>query len=411
MRKHPLQALLFVWACDAAGLAVIAHALTRIDEYSRTDWLYFAVWTSLPVVAHHGGIGFAGLDLHSGWFMAIDFAAAMTLPFPLFSLTMLIWFCFTVVKRLLTRHPEPWLGPDFNAANVTLDAIAAVTVYHWVNQGLVSYAFGETVALMGAAVTFVAVQDLLLTSLLCLDMRKHWRQVGTLEVDTLLSDGMMVVAGAIVSRIFLFDPYLLLLTVVVLVLLNRTLKRLNEAKLAYVDGKTGLYNYRYFDEKLAEAFRKATQTKEPLALVFGDMDHLRDVNNTYGHMVGDKALVTVARHFRLQAGKEAIACRFGGEEFVLMIPGCNKADAAETAERVRRAVAADSVPVDGPGGSIRVTVSLGVAVYPEDARTIEDLVSAADEAVYESKHGGRNRVSVCHPGKEVAAAADVALGF
>lgn len=410
MRRHPLPALLFVWACDVAGIAVITRALITSGGHTPREWVYFAVWTTLLVAGHLGGIGFAGLGLYSGWFMAVDFAAAMTLPLPLFSLTMLIWFGVTVTKRLVSRHPEPFLGPDFNTANVTLDAFAALTVYQWVSGWLAGFEFASTVALLAAGITFLAVQDLLLTGLLSLDLRKHWRSVGTLEIDTMLADGLMVVTGAIISRIFLFDPYLLLLTLVVLVLLNRTLQRLQEAKLAYVDAKTGLYNYRFFDEKLAEGFKKAAQTREPLALVFADMDHLRDINNTHGHLVGDKALVAVARHFREQAGKDAIACRFGGEEFVLMIPDCTKVRAAEVAERIRRAVAAEVVPLEN-GGHLKVTVSLGVAVYPEDARTMEELVKSADEAVYESKNAGRNRVSVCHRGKSAAAAADMALGF
>lgn len=402
MRRHPVGLYLFVWSCDAIALLLAARALWHAPEYSRADWIQFAVWTCLLTVAHLGVINFPHANFHFGWFVAIDFAAAMSLPFPLFCLTVGTWFLLTVVKRLWQRHPEPLLGPDFNAANLAVDAFVASLVYAGMLRWLQGYGFADTVALMAAAVTFIGVQNLLVTALLSLDLRRHWRKVGVLTADTLLSDGMMVTAGAVVSRIFQFDPYLLGLTVVVLLFLHGTLQKLNEAKLAYVDAKTGLHNYRYFDETLAESFRKATQSREPLALIFGDMDHLRDINNTYGHLSGDRALLAVAREFGNAVGEGAVACRFGGEEFVLMIPGVTKAQAAAVAERVRHNIATTPVTLDC-GTVISVSVSIGVAAYPEDAASVEGLVKAADDAVYDSKHAGRNRVSLYGQCKVAAA--------
>lgn len=403
MRRHPVGLYVFVWSCDAVALCLGAWALWHAPEYSRGDWIQFAVWTCLLTVAHLGVINFPHVNFHYGWFVAIDFAAAMSLPFSLFCLTMATWFLLTVVKRLWQRHPEPLLGPDFNAANVTMDAFLACLVYASTRHLLQGYGFADTVALMVAAATFIGVQNMLVTILLSLDLRKHWRKVGVLTADTLLSDGMMVTAGAVVSRIFQFDPYLLVLTVMVLLFLHATLQQLHEAKLAYVDAKTGLHNYRYFDETLADSFRKATQSREPLALIFGDMDHLRDINNTYGHLSGDRALVAVAKGFGNASGDGAVACRFGGEEFVLMIPGFTKAQAAVLAEQVRQSIAATPVTLDC-GTVIAVSVSMGVAAYPEDADSVEALVKAADEAVYDSKHAGRNRVSLYGPCKAAAAA-------
>ena len=391
MRRHPTALYLFVWSCDAIALGLAARAVWHAPDFGRSDWVQFAVWTGLLTVAHLGVINFPHVNFHFGWFVAIDFAAAMSLPFPLFCLTMGTWFLLTVMKRLWQRHPEPLLGPDFNAANVTMDAFLASLVYAGTLHLLRGYDFADTVALLVAAVTFIGVQNVLVTALLSLDLRKHWRKVGVLTADTLLSDGMMVTAGAVVSRIFQFDPYLLVLTVVVLLFLHGTLRKLHEAKLAYLDAKTGLHNYRYFDETLAESFRKATQSREPLALIFGDMDHLRDINNTYGHLNGDRALLAVARGFGDAASEGAEACRFGGEEFVLLMPGIEKEQAWEVAERIRKDTAAARLDTDD-GGLFSVTLSLGVASFPNDASTVQGLIKAADEAVYAAKHGGKNKV-------------------
>lgn len=402
MRRHPILALLYVWACDLAALSLTVYAVWHAPVYTVKDWVLFGIWTFLLSVTHLGGIEFAGLKVHSGWSLALEFAAALVLPFPLFCLTMLSVFTFMILRRVRQRHPEPFLGPDFNAANVIIDAWAAMLVYGYLSESLGAHAFARTVALLAAALVFLALQNILLATLLSLDMRKPWHKVGCLEPDTILSDGMMVTAGALAGRMFQFDPYLLALTLVPLFFMHRVLGRLNEAKLAFIDAKTELYNYRYFDETLAASFRKATQSGQPLALIFGDMDHLRDINNTHGHLIGDRALVAVARAFRSTAGADATACRFGGEEFVLLAPGMTKERAAALAERVRVAVNAEKVKLDD-GNLLSVSVSIGVAVYPEDAQSIESLVKAADEAVYQAKNAGRNRVCVSQ-GRKIAAA-------
>lgn len=389
--RHPLSARLFVWGCDlvAAGLMIVS--LTRGGSITPTDWVRWAFWTTLLCVAFLGSILFTTLQVYSGWSMALDFAAALILPFPLFCLAMVTRCAVMIVNRILRKHPEPFLGPDFNAANLIFDGGVAMILHRTLTVLLRDYPFGQTMAILLAAAGFLVVQLAFLTTLLALDQKKPWRKVGCLDPDALLTDGLMVVAGAVVARIYQFDPYLLVLTLVILISLHRMLQRINEAKLAFIDGKTNLHNYRYFDHALADGCKKAAQTHQPIAIIFADMDHLRDVNNTYGHLVGDQALVHVANAFRNVQLPGAVACRFGGEEFVLMLPGYDKVMAAEVAEQIRLAVATRPIEVDA-NQQLSVTISLGIASFPEDASTEEALVKAADEAVYEAKHTGRNRV-------------------
>lgn len=392
LKRHPLAALCFVWACDAAGLAVVAWSLGHFRATPDGDWVGFVLWTIILCVSHlRGVVHFVGLDVHAGWQGAADFAAAMTLPLPLFCLAVCVRFVLAVSMRLRQRHHEPFLGPDFNAANILLNAAAAVTVSHWLSNAAGTSHLASALGLLASAVTFIGVQIALTTTLLSLDQRKPWRQVGNMDQDVLISDGIMVTAGALMAHIYRSNPYLMVMAIVMMLFLHKALVRINEAKLAYVDGKTGLYNYRHFDERLAESFRKSFQTKRPLALVFGDMDHLRDINNNYGHMVGDQAIAAVAKAFQRKGGPEAIACRFGGEEFVLILPGCTTAEAVSVAELVRQHVAETPLPLEN-GESLHLTISLGAASFPDDADCVEALVKAADAAVYEAKRSGRNRV-------------------
>jgi len=195
------------------------------------------------------------------------------------------------------------------------------------------------------------------------------------------------------------DRSTILLTIVPLVLLQQILGRIQQAKLAEIDSKTGLHNYRHLDRALNDEVRRATQSGRPLTLIFGDMDYLRDINNTYGHLAGDRALRGVARVFKRHARPDDIAARFGGEEFVLVLPGLEKCQAWEVAERIRRDVAAQRLETDD-GGVFSVTISLGLAAFPADATTVQGLFKAADEAVYSAKHAGRNQV--CTYGSGVA---------
>ncbi|HLN65285.1 MAG TPA: diguanylate cyclase [Symbiobacteriaceae bacterium] len=392
LKRHPLAALCFVWACDAAGLAIAVWSLGQLRVVPAAEWGSFAVWAAVLCVSHlRGVVHFVGLNVNAGWQGAVDYAAAMILPLPLFCLAVGLRFLLAVAMRIRRQHPEPWLGPDFNAANILLNATAAVTVGAWLTRSAGESHLVSALSLLATAATFILVQIALTTALLALDQRKPWRKVGSLDQDVLISDGIMVTAGALMAHIYRSNPYLMVITFLLLLFLHKTLVRINEAKLAYVDGKTGIYNYRHFDESLAELFRKSLQSKRPLALVFGDMDHLRDINNTHGHMVGDQAIAAVARAFLNKGGPEAVACRFGGEEFVLVLPGYTKAEAAAVAELVRQSVAETAIPLDS-GEMLRVTISLGAAAFPEDAGAVEDLIKAADAAVYDAKQSGRNRV-------------------
>jgi diguanylate cyclase (GGDEF)-like protein len=248
-----------------------------------------------------------------------------------------------------------------------------------------------TMLLLPAALLFMGLQYLMLQILVCLDQRVPWSMSGLFQTDGIISDVMMTLLGALIGRLYRLDPSTILLTIVPLATLQRTLQRMQQAKLAHIDAKTELYNYRHLDRALSEEVRKATQSGRPLTLIFGDMDYLRDINNTYGHLAGDRALKAVASIFKRCARPSDVAARFGGEEFVLLMPGIEKEQAGDVAERIRRETAAARLETDD-GGVFSVTISLGVASFPGDATTVQGLIKAADEAVYAAKHAGKNQV-------------------
>src|SRR5207244_12256161 len=151
---------------------------------------------------------------------------------------------------------------------------------------------------------------------------------------------------------------------------------------ARVDPKTGLFNARHFAAALSEEIGRAQRFERPMSLIMADLDLLRDINNSYGHLAGDAVLKGSAEVFRAELRHYAVPARFGGEEFSILLPETPPEQASEIAERIRRAVAEREFEVETAAEPIRATVSLGVAGFPEDGADANELIHQADLAVY-----------------------------
>jgi diguanylate cyclase (GGDEF)-like protein len=160
-----------------------------------------------------------------------------------------------------------------------------------------------------------------------------------------------------------------------------------------VDELTGLYNRRYFDETLRRELFRAERMRASLAVVMIDLDHFKRMNDTYGHEAGDVVLRTVGRCLREGVRRSDIACRYGGEELVLVLPECDAAAARTCAETLRKAISALDLH-HGDTTLPQVTASFGIALWPAHGEDAQALVQSADRALYAAKHGGRNQ-TVC----------------
>ncbi|MCL4425274.1 MAG: sensor domain-containing diguanylate cyclase [Firmicutes bacterium] len=165
-------------------------------------------------------------------------------------------------------------------------------------------------------------------------------------------------------------------------------------RLANADPLMGLFNHRYFQEHLQEEILRASRFNHPVSLVMIDLDHFKKFNDTYGHPSGDQVLRQLARLINSQIRQVDIAARYGGEELAIILPETNKAGAAVLAEKLRRTIENHLFFEEKHQMVSRLTISLGVAAYPDDAQTREELVEKADQALYQAKTKGRNRVSL-----------------
>lgn len=176
------------------------------------------------------------------------------------------------------------------------------------------------------------------------------------------------------------------------VALNNALSHERLQKVAAIDTLTGLVNRRFGLERLGEEFSRAVRAKEPLGVILFDIDHFKSVNDSYGHQSGDKVLRTVADAARAVLREGDTLMRYGGEEFLAVLPGAGADDLEQLGERIRREIEA-SVTRD-QGQEIAVTVSLGAVAFPStDVTDIDDLVRHADAAMYVAKSAGRNRLT------------------
>lgn len=158
--------------------------------------------------------------------------------------------------------------------------------------------------------------------------------------------------------------------------------------LARLDGLTGLLNRRTFNERLEEEFRRAARYALPLSVIMIDVDHFKSFNDQFGHPAGDAVLKATAATLLVESRNTDFVARYGGEEFVVLLPNTELQEAALVAERIRRAIE------ETPSPKRRVTASLGVAALSQGFDGGSALVAAADQALYASKAGGRNRVTL-----------------
>jgi two-component system cell cycle response regulator len=163
-------------------------------------------------------------------------------------------------------------------------------------------------------------------------------------------------------------------------------------ELAITDSLTGLHNRRYMESHLGTLVDEAAARGKPLSLLIMDIDYFKSINDSFGHDAGDDVLREFATRVRKSIRGIDLACRYGGEEFVVVMPETDMAVAAVVAERIRRRIACESFPIQKGSGAIDVTISIGIAGLAAAADSAETILKRADQALYRAKRDGRNRV-------------------
>lgn len=214
--------------------------------------------------------------------------------------------------------------------------------------------------------------------------------------EGLQADCVQFSFALLVTIVVATSPFLALFAVPSVLLVRRFLMHSQLVAQTRIDAKTGLLNAATWERESTAEVNRAARTHSPLAVALLDIDHFKSVNDTYGHLAGDRVLRAVSEELGSLLRTYDLAGRFGGEEFVVLLPQTGEADARHIAERLRTHIGSLSVPVsDAPDAAcISVTVSIGLAALGGARREITELLAAADAALYYAKETGRNRVRV-----------------
>ncbi|RZT75493.1 diguanylate cyclase (GGDEF)-like protein [Pseudonocardia sediminis] len=388
----------------AFGLLAIDLLLGQIDQSSLVLLAYLVFGAIAYTEISHGveqtrrRVGKPGhVDLTSVW----TFAAAVTLPLSLATAAVLLIYLHFYV-RVLRPAKTPLYRQVFNAATVILAVHAAGAAVRYIELlpalrldslqfvvlifALLAYTVVNTSLVVG--VVAMTTPDMTFTQTLMRRSEGVGVEIATLSLGALVA--VTVTATAPIALLFTIPP---------LLLLHRTVLSRQLVQEARIDAKTGVLNSAAWHLEATQTLDRARQRSNAALLLMIDLDRFKSINDTYGHLAGDEVLAALGQVLRAQVRGADVVGRFGGEEFVMLMPNLDRrvgvAEVTAIAERVRQAIADIRVEVDSPDGPITlntVSASVGGAVYPHDGEVVTTLLGRADKALYAAKRAGRNRV-------------------
>ena len=317
---------------------------------------------------------------------------AMLAPIPLQILTLLRVYRGVVYRRVFTVGA---MAISYGAASVLFHAFPASFAGPSIGTGMhaltwtVAVAVAEQVGRRGHQVLILGGIKLTDPTVRFVDLE--------FNREALVGDFAEFDLGVLITIVVAVNAVLAIFAVPTVLLVRRFMMHAQLLAQARVDTKTGLLNASTWEREAEVEIARAIRTNSPLALALVDIDHFKAVNDTYGHLVGDKTLRAVTDALRSQLRAYDLAGRFGGEEFAILLPHAREVDALHVAERLRAHIAQMVIPVgDDPdsGPGVRVTISVGVASLDGTSRELTDMLAAADAALYYAKETGRNKTHV-----------------
>jgi diguanylate cyclase (GGDEF)-like protein/putative nucleotidyltransferase with HDIG domain len=376
----------------AVAMATTVPLLSQLS-LDTPGWATFVVLAAIAAIAQLFVVRTPrNLSYHTTIVFLIP-AAMLLSP----ALVALVGVLYHIPEWLKTR--SAWYIQIFNICNWTLAMLAAYASFHAVSGLAPDSNVVYALAGISAAAALVAVNHFLMAPMMHLARGHSVRESGLFSFPSLSTDLVLAMLGVAMAAFWTRNPWLIPFSVAPLLLIHRSLSVPQLQEEARVDPKTGLFNARHFAAALNEELQRAERFERPLSLVMADLDLLRDINNTYGHLAGDAVLQGIAEVFRSQLRHYDVPARFGGEEFAILLPETPPEQAFEIAERIRRTVAEKTYDIETSSEPIRATVSIGVAAFPRDGSDANELIHQADLAVYRAKLQGRNRVldASCEP--------------
>jgi len=407
--KLPWLLRIYVGAVPVAAVALIAFAASQ-TTWHAADLGKFALLlgcglvsvAATPRIAYSQGS--LVRDFVTVWVLPIAILLppvyAMVTPVPLYVLTQWRVHRGVVYRRVFTAAA---MGLCYGAASLVFRAFPASFAGGTIGTGVhaltwaVAVAACEILGGRGHNTVIVAAVKLSDPTVRLADQE--------LSREALQGDFAEFDLGVLITVVVAVNPVLAVFAVPTVLLARRFMMHAQLLAQSRIDTKTGLLNASTWEREAITEVARAVRTGSPLALALVDIDHFKAVNDTYGHLVGDKALRAVTDGLRSQLRGYDLAGRFGGEEFVVLLPHAREVDALNVAERLRAHIAALSIPVhdaDESGPCVKLTISVGVAALDSDSRDLAGVLAAADAALYYAKEAGRNRTHLIRATAQVS---------
>jgi diguanylate cyclase (GGDEF)-like protein len=399
--RLPALLRIYVGVVPATALVAIAVAASqtswRVDDLVKFLLLVGCGLISVaatPRIAY--GQGAIVRDFLTVWVLPVAILLppfyAMVTPVPLLILTQWRMHRGVVYRRVFTASA---IGLTYGAASLAFRAYPASFAGAALGTGW--HALTWTAAVASCEIVGEVGHNVLLATAIRLsDPTARVRDL-VWGREALQADLAEIDLGILITVVVAVDPALAVFAVPTVLLARRFMMHDQLLAKSRIDAKTGLLNAATWESEAVAEISRAMRTRSPLSVALIDIDHFKAVNDTYGHLVGDKVLRALSDAFREQLRDYDLAGRFGGEEFVLLLPQTDEADALSIAERLRAHVAGMAVPADdgaGPGTLVSLTVSVGVAALGAAGSEVTDLLAAADAALYYAKQTGRNKTHV-----------------
>jgi diguanylate cyclase (GGDEF)-like protein len=356
----------------------------------------------------HGGASTMDVDPSPAW----SFAAALLLP-PLAACvvaTALFGYMRYRIRRRSARSQPFKALFTFATFLLAIHAAAAMAQFASLGTELPLQSGIGLLVVFAALLAYTVVNTALVVGVVVMSSNKTLRDMLGQGGDEMLLEVSVLCVGGLVALGVAAQPWLVVFAIPPMLVLHRAALVRQLEKQAATDGKTGLLTAGAWHERATDRIDEARVSASSAAVLVLDLDHFKQVNDQYGHIAGDYVLQAVARVLREDIRGEDLVGRFGGEEFVMLLPQASAryeyAELQVVAERIRRRVAELRVEIPTPDGPLTITdlsASLGGAVFPHDGSHLLDILAVADTALYAAKRAGRNAVRMgAHP----AAAAD-----
>ncbi|MBP2368863.1 GGDEF domain-containing protein [Pseudonocardia parietis] len=405
IRTVPARALVFVLLVEAATVALLV--LDAVHWRAPTSDQLVVTGLLVLVAAAHTELSLNAerlrrriaetrfVNMTSVW----TFAAALLLP-PLPATAVVAGVYLHLYLRVSREAGVPPHRHLFSTATMVLAVHAAAGVRLLApDRAGTAFSPHDAGVVLGALLAFTLVNTLLIVSVLRLARPGSRFLRILLGGEILLELATLSLGGLVAVIVGNTTPWLVLLAILPLLVLEQTtLVRQLEAQ-ADTDAKTGLLNPVAWRRRTRQMLERSRRTGRATAVLILDLDHFKAVNDRHGHLAGDDVLQAVARVLTEEVRDHDLAGRFGGEEFVVALGGLRPDDvvsgrACDVAERIRRRVGSLAVDTRTAGRVSALSVSVGVAASPDHGDDVDALLAAADTALYEAKHGGRNRIRV-----------------